>query len=37
MISYRGRADNVVYEISKPTKWGFRSYILIGLNASFTY
>lgn len=37
MISYRGRADNVVYEISKPIKWGFRSYILVGLNTSFTY
>ena len=28
MISYRGRAENIVYEISNPTKWGFRPYVL---------
>ena len=37
MISYRGRAENIVYEISKPTKWGFRSYELTDLNKGFTY
>ena len=37
MISYRGRAENIVYEISKPTKWGFRAYILEDLNTGFTY
>ena len=37
MISYRGRAENIVYEISKPTKWGFRAYVLADLNTGFTY
>ena len=37
MISYRGRAENIVYEISKPKKWGFRPYILADLNTGFTY
>ena len=37
MISYRGRAENIVYEISKPTKWGFRAYVLADLNTGFTH
>ena len=37
MISYRGRAENIVYEISKSTKWGFRPYVLVDLNTGFTY
>ena len=37
MISYRDRAENIVYEISKPTKWGFRPYVLADLNTGFTY
>ena len=37
MISYRGRAENIVYEISKPTKLGFSPYVLADLNTGFTY
>ena len=37
LISYRGRAEYIVYEISKPTKWGFRPYVLADLNTEFTY
>ena len=36
MISYRGRAENIIYEISKQTKWGFRPYVA-DLNIGFTY
>ena len=37
MISYKGRAKNIVYEITKPIKWWFRSYVLADLNTGFTY
>ena len=37
MISYRDRAENIVYEISNPTKWGFRPYALTDLNTGFNY
>ena len=37
MISYRGRAENIVYEISNPTNWGFRPYVLADLNTVYAY
>ena len=37
MISYRGHPKNVVLEIIKPIKLGFRPYILAGLNIGYTY
>jgi hypothetical protein len=37
MISYRGRSNYVMYENSKPTKWGFRPYILSDFRSGYTY
>ena len=37
MISYRGRAKNVVFEITKPVKWGFRPYVLTDAQTGYSY
>ena len=37
MISYRGRAKNVVFEITKPVKWGFRPYVLADVQTGYSY
>lgn len=37
MISFIGRLKDLVYEISKPTKWGFRPYIMADNETEFIY
>lgn len=37
MNSFKGRNENVVYETTKTTKWGFRPYVLADLNCDYTY
>ena len=37
MISFKGTSDLVKYEPSKPTKWGFRAYILASCDSNYTY
>ena len=37
MVSYRGRSNDIVYEVSKPVKWGFGLYVLADLNASYRF
>ena len=37
MISYRGKSSDIVFESSKPTKWGFRAYVLSDASTSYTF
>ena len=37
MISFRGRSKDIVYEITKPVKWGFRPYALTDAQTGYTY
>jgi len=37
MISWKGRSSLVKYEPNKPTKWGFRPYILADTKTGFTF
>ena len=37
MVSYRGRSNDIVYEASKPVKWGFRPYVLADLNTGYIF
>ena len=36
MISFRGRTKFIVYDSSKPTKWGYRPYVLSDKNTGYT-
>ena len=37
MISYRGKSSDIVFESSKPTKWGFRPYVLSDASTGYTF
>lgn len=37
MISFRGRSNLVKYESNKPTKYGFRPYVLADAIDGYTY
>ena len=37
MISYKGRSKFVVYEPAKPTRYGFRPYVLSDYKSGYTY
>ena len=37
MISYRGKSSDIVFESSKPTKWGFRPYVLSDVSTGYTF
>ena len=36
MISFRGRTKFIVYDSSKPTKWGYRPYVLSDKKTGYT-
>jgi hypothetical protein len=37
MVSYKGRSDYLYYCQSKPTKWGFKPYVLSDFKSGYTY
>ena len=37
MVSYKGRSDYLYYCQAKPTKWGFKPYVLSDFKSGYTY
>jgi len=37
MVSYKGRSDYLYYCQAKPTKWGFKPYVLSDFRSGYTY
>ena len=37
MIFFRGRSKDIVYEVTKQVKWGFRQYVLADAQTGYIY